>query len=127
MTLSPSEPPRGFSASPPAGAPQVTRCPACGGGIDPYDRFCRHCGRRLADTAMRWYYHPLWIIILTVTVAGPFTLPLVWRSPKLDRRARWLMTAGIVLFTLFFLFYTWRVVNLVLGHISEISGELDKM
>ena len=43
-----------------------------------------------------WYYRPVWLVLLGLTVLGPFVLPLVWRSPRLSRTERWVVSAVVV-------------------------------
>jgi len=73
-------------------------CWSCGGAIDDADRYCRHCGQG-RGAALAWYYRPLWIAVLTLTALGPFALPLVWRTPRLDRTGKWAASLVIILLT----------------------------
>lgn len=76
----------------------ATSCWSCGHRIDASDHYCRACGQGQGDY-LPWYYHPLWIALLTVTALGPFTLPLVWRTPRLDRSGKWVASVAIVAVT----------------------------
>jgi hypothetical protein len=78
---------------------RATACWACRAPVDEGDRHCRRCGKRL-QVDNQWYFRPLWIVVMTLTVLGPFTLPLVWRSPGLTRRQQWGLTVFIVGVTL---------------------------
>jgi hypothetical protein len=71
------------------------RCWSCDHPVAPEDRYCRSCGRG-QGAFLAWYYRPLWIVVLALTVLGPFALPLVWRTPRLDRTARWIASLAIV-------------------------------
>lgn len=46
-----------------------------------------------------WYYQPAWLVILGLTAMGPFVLPLIWRSPRLSSRAKWIGTGLVAVFT----------------------------
>ena len=72
-------------------------CWACRKPADPPDNFCRHCGKGLRG--FPWYYQHWGIILLTFLALGPFSLTLVWRSPVLSTRARWIYTAALILLT----------------------------
>lgn len=92
-------------------------CPRCGGVIDGADRCCRYCGH---DQSVRvaWYYHPFWIAVLTVLALGPFSLYLVWRSPKLGLTGRWIATVLVLAFTVYLGFATvkaYRSLQEILG------------
>lgn len=71
------------------------RCWRCDHPIDAADRYCRRCGQG-QGAWLPWYYRPLGILVLALTALGPFVLPLVWRTPRLDRRGRWVATAFVL-------------------------------
>ncbi len=73
----------------------AARCWSCNGPIDDADRYCRHCGQG-RGAALAWYYRPFWIVVLALTALGPFVLPLVWRTPRLDRPAKWVATIVVL-------------------------------
>ena len=70
-------------------------CWSCGGAVDASDRYCRHCGQG-QGAFLAWYYRPLWIALLALTALGPFVLPLVWRTPRLDRTGKWVASIAIL-------------------------------
>ncbi len=70
-------------------------CWSCGHPIDDGDRYCRQCGQG-QGAWLPWYYRPVWIALLGLTALGPFVLPLVWRSPRLSRTEKWIMSAIVV-------------------------------
>ena len=75
--------------------PSTTRCWSCDHAVDREDRYCRWCGQG-QQAFVAWYYRPLWIAILSLTMLGPFALPLIWRTPRLSRSAKWLASAALV-------------------------------
>lgn len=79
--------------------PHKTPCVACGRPIDPWDAYCRYCGRT-QQIRPRWYYHPVWIIVLALTLLGPFAIPLVVLSPQMNRTGKWILSLGILFYTL---------------------------
>ena len=81
------------------------RCWHCDAAVAGDDRYCRRCGEG-QGAYVAWYYRPLWIAVLTVTMMGPFTLPLLWRTPLLSRTAKFVFGAVIVVITLY---VGWRV------------------
>ncbi|HNW44968.1 MAG TPA: hypothetical protein PKI19_10720 [Elusimicrobiales bacterium] len=78
--------------------PGLNACWSCGGKVDDSDAYCRHCGKGLSKN-IPWYYGHAGIILLTVTVLGPFSLRLVWKSPRLSANVKWAYTVGILLLT----------------------------
>jgi hypothetical protein len=67
------------------------RCWNCDHPVAPDDRYCAYCAQG-QGAFLRWYYRPFWIAVLALTALGPFVLPLVWRTPRLDRTAKWIAT-----------------------------------
>lgn len=80
--------------------PARGRCWRCDVAIDADDRYCRQCGEG-QGAYLAWYYRPLGIVVLALTALGPFVLPLVWRSPRLDRNGKWIASAGVIGFTVY--------------------------
>jgi hypothetical protein len=83
-------------------------CWNCGGAIAPEDRYCRRCGRGQGEQ-VAWYYRHWGIAVATLLGLGPFGLILVWRSPLLSSRARWIWTALVLLATGYTLLAFYRV------------------
>ncbi len=107
-------------------APDVS-CSACGGMIDAPDRFCRHCGRPRGRPVAAWYHRPLWILVLAFTVLGPFALPLVWRSPVMDRPTKWILCALILIATVLAAYGCWRAGQALFRSWQAILSELEGM
>lgn len=95
-------------------------CRHCRRAVDAADAYCRYCGARQAprDSLV---YHPLVILVLAVTVLGPFALPLVFVSPQMTRGAKTGMSVVIVAYTGVVLYLTWVIVAAILGRWQEIA------
>ncbi len=76
------------------------RCWSCESHTDEGDRYCRHCGNG-QGRFLQWYYRPLWIAVLTVTLLGPLSLLLVWQTPRLSRRGRWIGSVIILVLSVY--------------------------
>lgn len=87
-------------------------CWTCAQTVDEQDRFCRHCGIGQGAN-LPWYYEPFWIGFLALFAMGPFALSLVWKTPKLSTRGRWLFTAGLLFLTAYIIFSLKRSLDLV--------------
>jgi len=70
-------------------------CWRCGHLIDAADRYCRRCGQG-QGAWLPWYYKPIWLVVLGLTVLGPFVLPLVWRTPRLGRTEKWIVSVLLI-------------------------------
>ena len=101
----------------------VMECKSCRGLIEETDTFCRLCGRRQAQSPA-WYYHPVWILILTLTVLGPLAIPLALRSPLINRRQRIALTVAIAIFSVFLIVQLYHVVTYVMGQWSSLNAAL---
>lgn len=47
----------------------------------------------------KWYYNRWMVLVTLFLVAGPVGLPLLWRSPQFSDRAKWLLTAVVLIYT----------------------------
>ena len=95
-------------------------CWSCAHPLDAADRYCRQCGNG-QGRFLQWYYRPVWIMVLTVTALGPFSLFLLWRTPRLGWAGRWIATVVVVGVTVYLgrqLWQTLRVLHRLLGSLS---------
>ena len=64
--------------------------------------------------------------MLTFTVLGPLALPLVWRSPLMGRRTKWLLSVVILIATALAAYACWKtgvaVVDAWNMVVSEFGG-----
>jgi hypothetical protein len=116
--------PSGAPASPPP-VPQV-HCRRCFKVIDATDGFCRYCGQNQSPSEA-WYYHPVWILVLSFAVLGPFALPLVWMSSRMTRKIKWILTAVIVIYTLLVFYYFYLLWSLLFHHWMNITRQLEQL
>ena len=107
-------------APPAVASAKPVACWACRRAVDAGDPYCRWCGKR-QQTDDHWYFRPLWIVVMTLTVAGPFTLPLVWRSPSFSRKERWWLTVFILGITRVVFWLCYVLFMLVMARFSEIG------
>ena len=116
--------PRPAGATPPV-LPQTRTCLKCRRLIDAAFAYCPHCGtRQRAGDA--WYYHPVWILLMALFVLGPFALGLVWRSGKMNTTMKWVFTAGIGIYTLLTVYYTYQIFTYEWSalHLDELDAIL---
>ncbi len=84
----------------------MTTCPRCRQTIEETDCYCRYCGKPLLPGTGFWYDYS-GIALLTL-IAGPFSLITVWLSHKLSLRAKWCLTAAILLFSGYVIYTLYR-------------------
>ena len=101
--------------------PSSFACWSCGQAVDRDDRYCRRCGQG-QGAFVAWYYRPVWIVLLSVTVLGPFGLPLVWRTPRLSRAGKWVTSAALIAV---FAWVGWRFVVDMRHVLDQLGGSDD--
>ncbi len=101
-------------------------CRSCRRIIDRADTFCRYCGWRQVRSTP-WYYKPVWILLLTLTVLGPFSIPLVLRSPLMNRKQKIAANVAIALFSAFLIAALYRLFIFMLDQWRSIGSVFDDM
>jgi hypothetical protein len=70
---------------------------------------------------LKWYYRPLWVVLLLFVVLGPFGLPYLWKSPGFSRNLKIVLTVLVVAYTALLIDETFRVVGVISNEISDIG------
>jgi len=70
---------------------------------------------------LKWYYRPLWVLILLFLVLGPLALPYLWRSPSFSRRVKVVLTVLVVAYTGLFIDETIRFVRAVKSEMDALG------
>lgn len=94
-------------------------CWSCSWPLDAEDRFCRRCGMGQGKN-VAWYYHPVAIALLTVFALGPLTLPLIWKTPRLEARGRWMASSLVAAFTCFMAYSCYQTFKVILSIMPEL-------
>jgi hypothetical protein len=95
-------------------------CWSCKSPLDGAGRYCHHCGNG-QGRFLQWYYQPMWIAVLTVTVLGPLSLLLVWRTPRLGRPSKWIGTLLIVGVTVYLGHQLWQTLQTLRSLLMSVS------
>jgi hypothetical protein len=74
---------------------------------------------------VKWYYRPVWVLVLLFLVLGPLGLPYLWRSPRFSRGAKIALTAGVIAYTGMLIVETVRIVQEVRDEMKELQIDLD--
>ena len=103
------------STSPPALPDSIRHgarklCKGCWRPIEGEHRYCPYCGHRQTHSDA-WYYHPLWVTVLALTVLGPFALPLVWKSRRMTVPAKVVLSTIIVAYGIVTIYYAYAIVK----------------
>ena len=74
---------------------------------------------------IKWYYRPVWVLILLFLVLGPLALPYLWRSPSFSRRLKVALTVLVVAYTGLFIGETIRVYRAVKTEMDVLGTVAD--
>ena len=70
---------------------------------------------------IKWYYRPVWVLVLLFLVLGPLALPYLWRSPSFSRRLKVVLTVLVVAYTGLFIDGTIRFVRAVKSEMDALG------
>ena len=70
---------------------------------------------------LKWYYRPVWVLVLLFLVLGPLALPYLWRSPCFSRRLKVVLTVLVIAYTGFFIDETIRFVRAVKSEMDALG------
>jgi hypothetical protein len=101
-------------------AAPAAACWSCSTGIDAQDNYCRRCGSGQGEH-LPWYYKTWGLIFLALFGLGPFVLPMVWRSPALDRGRKLIVSVAVCGFTVW---VCWRMYTLTQELNAALSGSI---
>lgn len=112
----------------PIDAATMMACGSCGRVIQVGDAFCRHCGKALTrKKKAAWYYEPAWILVLGLLVIGPLALPLVIRSPKLSRNAKWGFSIVLAVYGIVITYYLYVTCIMLWNLYAQTADQLRGM
>lgn len=92
--------------------PLPVLCWACARVLDPFDRYCRHCGKGQGDY-IPWYYSRWGIAVASLLGLGPFGVFLVWRSPRLPKEEKAVWTLALLALTAYVCWRLYQVVRML--------------
>src|SRR5438093_2275592 len=73
----------------------------------------------------KWYYRPVWVLVLLFLVLGPLALPYLWRSPGFSRRLKVVLTVLVIAYTGLFIGETIRVYRAVKTEMDVLGTVAD--
>jgi hypothetical protein len=76
------------------------------------------------DQKIKWYLRPVSVVLLLFFVLGPFGLPLVYKSPKLSKTLKIILTITVGLYTLYLIFVSLEIGKELYKRVEELQGIL---
>ena len=74
-----------------------------------------------SSTAVKWYYRPVWVLVLLFVVLGPLGLPYLWRSPRFSRGMKIALTICVLLYTAWLIHEVFRIVQEVQEQLQDLD------
>lgn len=78
----------------------------------------------MAEGSVRWYYRPWIVVLLLFFVLGPFGLPLVYKSPKLNKIWKVILTVVMIFYTIYLIDATVKAVETISKDMAQIQAVL---
>jgi hypothetical protein len=102
-----------------------TVCSRCSATIDADDMFCRHCGASAHSAAQSKIWDSLWVMLaMLFLVAGPFALPLLWRSQRYSLTRKYVLTFLVFAEAVLVLWLIWFIVQHAFGPVNRALQEV---
>ena len=76
-------------------------------------------------TPLKWYYRPVWVLVLLFLVLGPLALPYLWRTPRFSRRLKVVLTVLVLAYTGLFIDETIRVFRVLKNEMNVLATMRD--
>ncbi len=78
-------------------------------------------GEKTGDVEpVKWYLRPVSVILSLFFVLGPFGLPLLYRSPRFSRNSKIILTAAVVIYTLYLIFVSLEIARELYKRMEEL-------
>ena len=75
-------------------------------------------------TPPRWFYSIGFVLVMLFFVLGPLGLPLLWKSPRFPLWAKILLTAAVLVYTLWLVLFSYRMLQASLGNLQQLQMSL---
>lgn len=69
---------------------------------------------------IKWFFRPA-VVIVAILFAGPFALPLLWRSPAFKKTHKIFITALVAILTIWLIKASVELYNILLERMQELQ------
>jgi len=74
-------------------------------------------------TKIKWFHKPI-AVIAAVLILGVFALPIVWTAPLIPRRYKIIITALVIILTLWLFKVSYALYSLLAKEINDLAAVL---
>jgi RNA polymerase subunit RPABC4/transcription elongation factor Spt4 len=107
-------------------APVVAQiaCHRCKAALDAGDNFCRHCGASAHSATQSSIWNNLCVMLaMLFLVAGPFALPMLWRSRRYSLTWKYVLTFLVIAEAVLVVWLIWYILHLAFAPLSQALKE----
>jgi hypothetical protein len=79
---------------------------------------------RKEDEKIEWYLRPVSVVLLLFFVLGPFGLPLLYKSPKLSKTTKIILTIIIIIYSSYLIFASLEIGKKLYIRMGELQDIL---
>ena len=68
----------------------------------------------------KWYYSVPFVLLMLFAVAGPFAIPLLWRSSKFGRVSKIILTILVIIYTIILIWLTYKLLLMLIPQYQDL-------
>jgi hypothetical protein len=76
------------------------------------------------EEKVKWYLSPIGVVLLLFFVLGPFGLPLLYKSPKFNRKLKIALTVVVIIYTTYLIILSLEIGKKLYIQMEEYQGML---
>ena len=79
------------------------------------------------EEKVKWYLHPITVVLLLFFVLGPFGLPLLYKSPKFSKTLKIILTVAVIVYTSLLILASLEIGIELYTRMQELRSMLDQL
>ena len=76
------------------------------------------------EEKVKWYLRPIGVVLLLFFVLGPFALPLLYKSPKISKTLKIVLTIAVMIYTAYLIIASVEIGRNLYIKMEEYQGML---